>query len=598
MKQKRSLFAKRAVMVLAVLFTALTAGATKFITQVALIGTQGKENIDDMIKQAKDQGWTLIDNDLNAGCGSGSDYIYLFYQSEENTDGKNNCYITDFYIVGSNSKSVDKELTFEGRKYKLVTCAGGEEFKESQGDLNRAAGGDYIHLYYTRDPMNNEAVTDITFNDIQAGAVGNKGGDTGYDLNAGSKKAKKEIYMHITKKSALSIVEFIDYSYDSETGLKREVKSTKNFDMVSSNDTEWKDGIYVVSGNVELSNRVNANGTPSLILLDGSTLTANQGIQVNEGNTLNIFAQSDGAAAGKLKANVTKENDSGIGGGINGKNSGEVYILGSTVEARGGKNGAGIGGGNGGSGGTVYVLAGTVDAHGGQHGAGIGGGNGGACGSVYVCSGTVNANGGESAAGIGGGNGGAGGTFYLDGGTVEANGGKHGAGIGGGDEGDGAKFKVYSGTIEAVGGESAVGIGGGYKGSGGLPQFFGGMVKAYGGEGAYGIGPGVDGTSTLAVGLNLGITIYGGESENPTTVIGIADKMPLTKLYRYMIIGGNIRGDANDDLKVDATDLVEMVNAKNDNASAKFVLKNADIDGNGNITQSDIDAVVKIILKK
>ena len=41
-----------------------------------------------------------------------------------------------------------------------------------------------------------------------------------------------------------------------------------------------------------------------------------------------------------------------------------------------------------------------------------------------------------------------------------------------------------------------------------------------------------------------------------------------------------------------------MVNAKNNKASDKFVLKNADIDGSGKITQSDIDAVVKIILKK
>ncbi len=48
----------------------------------------------------------------------------------------------------------------------------------------------------------------------------------------------------------------------------------------------------------------------------------------------------------------------------------------------------------------------------------------------------------------------------------------------------------------------------------------------------------------------------------------------------------------------DAADIVEMVNAMNDNASDKFVMKYADIDGDKKITQSDIDAVVKIILKK
>ena len=57
-------------------------------------------------------------------------------------------------------------------------------------------------------------------------------------------------------------------------------------------------------------------------------------------------------------------------------------------------------------------------------------------------------------------------------------------------------------------------------------------------------------------------------------------------------------GDANGDGKVDAADIVEMVNAMNGKASDKFVLKNVDFDGSGNITQSDIDAEVNYILKK
>ena len=59
-----------------------------------------------------------------------------------------------------------------------------------------------------------------------------------------------------------------------------------------------------------------------------------------------------------------------------------------------------------------------------------------------------------------------------------------------------------------------------------------------------------------------------------------------------------LKGDANGDKKVNVADIVEMVNAKNGKASAKFVLKNADIDGSGKITQADINAVVKIIMQK
>jgi len=56
-------------------------------------------------------------------------------------------------------------------------------------------------------------------------------------------------------------------------------------------------------------------------------------------------------------------------------------------------------------------------------------------------------------------------------------------------------------------------------------------------------------------------------------------------------------GDANNDGYVDVADLVEMINAKNGHASERFNLANADIDRDGDITQDDIDAVVKLIME-
>ena len=56
-------------------------------------------------------------------------------------------------------------------------------------------------------------------------------------------------------------------------------------------------------------------------------------------------------------------------------------------------------------------------------------------------------------------------------------------------------------------------------------------------------------------------------------------------------------GDANNDGYVNAADLVEMINAKNGKASERFNLTNADIDRDGEITQDDIDAVVKLIME-
>ena len=55
-------------------------------------------------------------------------------------------------------------------------------------------------------------------------------------------------------------------------------------------------------------------------------------------------------------------------------------------------------------------------------------------------------------------------------------------------------------------------------------------------------------------------------------------------------------GDANGDGKVDAADIVEMVNAMNGNVSTNFNWDNADFDGNHTITDYDINEVVKIIM--
>ena len=56
-------------------------------------------------------------------------------------------------------------------------------------------------------------------------------------------------------------------------------------------------------------------------------------------------------------------------------------------------------------------------------------------------------------------------------------------------------------------------------------------------------------------------------------------------------------GDANDDGKVNAADIVEVVNAKAGNPSASFNMTNADMDGNGSLTEADITAIVNIIMR-
>ena len=568
-------FAKRAIVVLAVLFTALTAGATQFITDVMVIGTLEKTDKDALISKYTDQGWSYIEKDLNAGAGG--DYIYLFYKSEENNDGVNHDYITDFYIYGSKNGIFEEEVTFGGRTYYLVPFDGSDDFKNSKGDLNRGCGKgtDYIHLYYTVDPKGNDAVSGISFDNMPLNALGNmglSGGGSGYNLNAGCSSGEN-IYMHITTKNATTQpVEYIKYTYDTTNGLTKREESCSAYHIVTSGTTTFgsanKESWYVLNRSRNLDNRITVSGMVNLILCDGCTLNANKGIEVTEGNTLNVFAQSEGDNAGKLKAIAINE-----------------------------KNVAGIGGCYAASGGTVNIYSGTVEAHGGMYCAGIGGGTG-AGGTVTIYSGTVEAHGGTYGAGIGGGFEGSGGTVTIYGGIVKAHGGASGAGIGVGYTGVGGDVTIYGGTVEAYAGGAGAGIGGGYIGDGITVTIYGGVVETHSGSGAAGIGAGYHGKSHGTLKIGDGVKVYGGDSKNPTTVIATGPQDNVESRYRYMIAGGHVKGGANDDLKVNAADLVEMVNAKNDKASTRFVLKNADIDGDKKITQSDIDAVVKIILKK
>lgn len=66
----------------------------------------------------------------------------------------------------------------------------------------------------------------------------------------------------------------------------------------------------------------------------------------------------------------------------------------------------------------------------------------------------------------------------------------------------------------------------------------------------------------------------------------------------FQFLKDKLEGDANDDGKVDAADIVEMVNAKNGHQSNRFKLSNAELDGKDGITDADIEAVVKIIMSK
>ena len=269
------------------------------------------------------------------------------------------------------------------------------------------------------------------------------------------------------------------------------------------------------TGNVSVSlNRVAISGTVNLILCDGTSITFEKGLNVAEGATLNIYAQSGGSGelyaysndlesacigSGSWQSFGTvniyggvidalpklSSNAAAIGGG-NGGGGGSVNIYGGDVTATARYGGAGIGSGKQGSNTSITISGGTVTAYGGQTGtgqwdtgaAGIGGGTNGNSGSITISGGTVTSSGGYRGAGIGGGKSGSSGTILITGGTVNATGGYYGAGIGGGENGSSTAITISGGIINATGGNGATAIGGGNYGNGGIITISGGQVTA------------------------------------------------------------------------------------------------------------------------
>ena len=237
---------KRLAAMLLAAAVAFTASALDCITDVMVVGGADESVADSYAEQ----GWTVIAQDLNAGCGSGSDYIYLLYRSADSASVSNG-FITGFYIK---TGAVSNELTHTGRGYHLAPCAGDDYFvKERQGDLNSNAGGDYVYMHVTT-------------------------GELPYAPGV---------------------------SYLDPTGSEYPEKVCHGYTFVT-NQTTLTSGWYVVAGAVVNYRRITVSGDVNLILPEGAALAANGGIDVSMNdsitNSLTIWAQSTNAVAGKLTA--------------------------------------------------------------------------------------------------------------------------------------------------------------------------------------------------------------------------------------------------------------------------------------------------------
>ena len=229
-----------------------------------------------------------------------------------------------------------------------------------------------------------------------------------------------------------------------------------------------ENGWYFVGGK-GCDDYVTVSGTVHLVLGDGADVLFDDGIVVNSGNTLCIYAQSTGDRMGTAK--FVGSGFTGIGSFVN-QDCGTVIINGGNITAAGSSMCAGIGGCNSRNGGNVTINGGNVTATGGSDAAGIGGGCYGNGGNVTINGGTVTARGGWNGAGIGSGSGRpesrsesqivtSGGSLTVNGGFTAAYASYDAAGIGGGFLGNASTVTVNGGTVRAYAGKDKEAIGAG-----------------------------------------------------------------------------------------------------------------------------------------
>ena len=299
--------------------------------------------------------------------------------------------------------------------------------------------------------------------------------------------------------SAAEGVSYVDREWNG-TEVVSTTKTVSEYTTMTSETVTMTDGWYVVNSDLTFDTRLTVTGTVHLILADGATLTANQGISVNEGHALYIYGQSDDESnMGKLVANSNTYNFDAMIGGDEYNYAGKLVFNGGFITATSTGDGAAIGSGYNRAGYDIVIQGGVINVAASHSSAAIGSGDNGGSGtkadlcSICIHGGTVSAEVLKNcSATIGGGYQFDSGDITITGGSVTATNATWGAAIGGGGYCSGGNITITGGTVVAKNTDKSsqcgAGIGGGYQGSGGNITITGGNVTAVGGWGAAGIG--------------------------------------------------------------------------------------------------------------
>ena len=339
-----------------------------FMTDLMLVGGADWSTVSAQINYYQERGYKVIDYDLNKGCGSGTDYIYLLYKPADWNDGQDHSYIADLAIKTSTDYPDSFYDDVTGQTYFLVPYAGGSRFTGTKGNLNSGTRGTLLHLYYTKDAIRSRAITQIYFDSSSTDALSSDG--AAVDLNKGAGGAY--IYLH--------------YNWDRYTGIRPGV----GYDLETYSSPDHT--LYLA--NDDFAYGTLANPT-DIVIREGAKVAfidacINEGM-LNSGRNVicagdativiqgfcSIFGGSPNDPAIRVLPDhkLTLTANSGF--------EGTLYAYSGTDEFGVGKA-AGIGAGYMSNCGDIEILGGDIQAVGGQGAAAIGGTENRSCGSIYI----------------------------------------------------------------------------------------------------------------------------------------------------------------------------------------------------------------------
>lgn len=235
-------------------------------------------------------------------------------------------------------------------------------------------------------------------------------------------------------------------NYDNYDGSRLEDGSVGEYTVVDGSPDWGEAGSstwLVLDQNVFAGTRIDVHGTVNIVLCDGCTLTANNGIHVGNGSSLTIYAQSlEESTMGSINTGELGVTFgwAAIGGNLNEScgaitiNGGKIFV--STSFCSSG-TGAAIGGGGHGDATDIVINGGYITAYGGLAAPAIGGGQFGKGQNIYLNGGCVTAVAGESStSAIGAGAGGSSDNIHIRNCTLMA---------------EGYDSSAYPGTCHAIG---------------------------------------------------------------------------------------------------------------------------------------------------